>query len=439
MNNLYKFLLCALLTPVAGFAQSYTSYFTGSTTDVVTIPVGGACLMGGATESDNAMRWFLRRANGGDVLVLRASGSNGYNNYLYTTLGVPVNSVETIVCTGLAASSDPYVLRKIQNAEAIWFAGGDQWTYISNWRNTPVMNLVNQAIQQRHVVVGGTSAGMAIQGKYYFSAQNGTVTSATALANPFNAQVAVDSAAFIKNNFLTNVITDTHFDNPDRRGRMAAFLARIFTGYGVYAKGIACDEYTAVCVDEAGMARVFGNYPTSDDNAYFIQSNCELPAQSPENCAAGSPLTWNRGGQALKVYRIKGDVNGTKTFNLNDWRSGIGGAWLHWSVAAGSFAEQSGNVLNCSALAVGETAAGPAFKVYPNPASDKITISVGATDETGYKIAFYNSLGQEMTAATTRKSASDVEVSVAGFERGIYYLVVSGHGSRKFARLVVRQ
>ena len=53
--------------------------------------------MGGATEDDNAMIWFLERSNGGDILVLRTSGSDGYNNYLFSELGVNVNSVETIV------------------------------------------------------------------------------------------------------------------------------------------------------------------------------------------------------------------------------------------------------------------------------------------------------------------------------------------------------
>jgi hypothetical protein len=70
-----------LLIPILGFSQDYTSYKIGNTTDLVTNPSGGVCLMGGATEDDNAMRWFLQRANGGDIVVLRASGSDGYNTY----------------------------------------------------------------------------------------------------------------------------------------------------------------------------------------------------------------------------------------------------------------------------------------------------------------------------------------------------------------------
>jgi len=78
-------------------AQSFTSYFTGDVADVNTNPDYGICLMGGSTEDDRAMIWFLEKANGGDILVIRASGSNGYNDYFYLELGVEVNSVETIV------------------------------------------------------------------------------------------------------------------------------------------------------------------------------------------------------------------------------------------------------------------------------------------------------------------------------------------------------
>ena len=83
----------------------------------------------------------------------------------------------------------------------------------------------------------------------------------------------MDSTAFIQNEILQNVITDTHFDNPDRKGRLVSFLARMYSDYGVSGYAIACDEYTAVCIDSAGQARVFGGFPSYDDNAYFVQVN----------------------------------------------------------------------------------------------------------------------------------------------------------------------
>ena len=387
--------LCLIfcLTAISGRAQNYTSWFTGNTVDSLASPSGGVCLMGGATEDDNAMRWFLQRANGGDVLVLRTSGSNGYNDYLYSQLGVQVNSVETIRCNDATASYDVYVLNRIEKAEAIWFAGGNQWTYINYWRNTPVERWINKAILERKIVVGGTSAGMAIQGKYYFSARNGTVTSPAALTNPFSNLVTVDSSSFLKNAFLDQTITDTHFDNPDRRGRLIAFLARIHSDYGRFANAVACDEYTAVCIDTSGQARVFGRFPSQDDNAWFVQANCGQMLPEPESCVAGSPLTWNRGGQALIVYQIKGNAAGSKFFDLSDWKTGSGGDWLHWSVENGNFASQAGIPPDCHPLEVKIPEQSQEIFFGPNPAEDRLQIGFSgiAADKIAFRI--YNHLG----------------------------------------------
>ena len=110
-------------------AQNYTSYFTGDTADVSVNTIPGIVLMGGASENDSAMIWFLEQSGGGDVVVLRASGSNGYNNYMYSQLGVVVNSVQTIVFNQAAASFDHYVIRQLANAEALWFAGGAMFAH----------------------------------------------------------------------------------------------------------------------------------------------------------------------------------------------------------------------------------------------------------------------------------------------------------------------
>ncbi len=381
MNMSRIFLSMLTFLPMLSIGQNYTSYFTGNPTDLVSLPSGGLCLMGGASEDDNAMKWFLQQANGGDVLILRTSGSDGYNSYFYSGLGITVNSVETIVCNNASASNDPYILQKIQQAEAIWFAGGNQWTYVSYWRNTPIEEQINQAVTQRNSVIGGTSAGMAIQGKYYFSAQNGTVTSSTALDNPFNSQMTVDSTHFIENSALSNVITDTHFDNPDRKGRLMTFLARISADYGQFAKAIACDEYTAVCIDTNGIARVFGGSPAYDDNAYFIQSNCELESLYPENCTPGIPLTWDLGGLALKVYQIKGDAAGTKTFDLNDWQTGVGGTWYNWSSSNGVFSQETGTALNCNGVSIDELSDDFAVNIYPIPFTNYLNIQINQAIE----------------------------------------------------------
>jgi len=420
-----KLLLLFTLIPLISFGQNYTSYFTGNFTDLMTNPQGGICLMGGASEDDNAMKWFLQRADGGDILVLRATGSDGYNDYLYQDLGIPVNSVETIVCHNVNASFDNYLINKINQAEAVWFAGGNQWTYVSYWRNTPIDSAINQAIQQRNIVIGGTSAGMAIQGEYYFSAQNGTITSSAALSNPFSNELTIDSASFINNQYLSNTITDTHFDNPDRKGRLMTFLARIKTDYGVFAKAIACDGYTAVCIDTNGIARVFGGHPTYDDNAYFIQSNCELTIQTPENCSTGNPLTWNLGELAIKSYQIKGDSSGSRTFDLNTWQSGTGGTWYNWFVSNGNFNEQMGTAINCSPLSIVDITNNSQIQIYPNPAHDRFFITFNDLSLSAKEINLYNTFGQKLVFETS-KIGNDYIVDISSLQNGIYFIAIEG-------------
>jgi len=361
------------------FGQDYTAYLTGQSSDTITQAGGGICLMGGATESDEAMQWFLNRANGGDVLILRASGSDGYNDYFYSELGINLNSVETIVFENAIASSDSYIHQKITQAEAIWFAGGDQSKYISFWKGTPIQTLINEAIKNRNIVIGGTSAGMAILGEYYFSAANGTISSDEALANPYNEKVTIDSTAFLDLPALRSVITDTHYDDRQRKGRHIVFLSRVIKDFNASPMGIACDEYTAVCVDENNHAYVFGDYPTYDDNAYFITANCNLSGNTPEICEPEKPLTWNKNASALMVYRIKGTIQGENFIKLDDWNVNAGGEWFYWSVENGSVSEYIADDHNCStSTSVLEdlqwSQNKPTVQLFPNPTFDSIEI-----------------------------------------------------------------
>lgn len=411
-----------LIVTASLHAQSYTAYFTGNSTDITTTPAGGICLMGGATENDSAMKWFLDRANGGDVLVLRASGSDGYNNYMFSQLGATVNSVETIVCNSAAASQQPYLHQKIQQAEAIWFAGGDQWNYVSYWRNTPVDSLINDALQNRNIVIGGTSAGMAILGGFYFSAENGTVTSSAALANPYDNDVTPDVTPFLEVNYLHDVITDTHYDDPDRKGRHVTFLARILTDHGVEAKGIACDEYTAVCIDESGIASVYGDWPSYDDNAYFLIPNCELLDRTPETCTAGTPLNWNRGQEALNVYTVKGTLNGLNTFDLNDWQTGSGGLLTHWYVDNGTLREDITQATICPTTSRGETTPAIEVIVYPDPYSTETVIET--TQGRLSEIILMDLQGRIMVHQSGL-NASTTQLDLHPFHSGVYLLQVS--------------
>ncbi len=419
-KNLLLVLFCFIGNKITA-QTTYTSYFTGDTTDVTTATKGGVCLMGGATESDDAMRWFLGQASGGDILIIRASGSNGYNTYLYSTLGMTVNSVESIVINNAAAANDPYVLRRIREAEAVWIAGGNQANYVNFWKNSPMRAALNDLIRNKKAVIGGTSAGMAILGGGYFAALNGSITTAAALANPYDAAATLGYGDFINYPHLQNVITDTHYDNPDRRGRQVAFMARLQRDFGVQRPlGIACEEYTAFCVDSTGEGKVFG--PVGQ-NAYFIQTNCLRPNQA-ETCIANTPLTWSQDGEALKVYVIPATVAGTGTFNITDWdRGGTGGAWENWSVQAGVFTAVASFESPCAGATSGINPF-PNIVIYPNPSSDFLTVK---NMENVTSLEVCDSNGKILLQKNVKNTTESIDLG--GFAAASYYLVLRNANS----------
>lgn len=362
----------SLFVSSLNLAQDYTEFLTGNPNDVTVNPNFGICLMGGATENDNAMTWFLNKANGGDVVVLRATGSDTYNDYFYSQLGVTLNSVRTFVIASAEGATHPYVLDKINKAEAIWIAGGNQLNYISFFKDNAMEDALNNFINNKGGVIGGTSAGMAILGSAYFTAENGTVLNEDALQNPYAPEVTLGYNDFLNIPFLNQTITDTHYDNPIRNSRHSVFLARYASDNNSIVFGLACEEFTAVCIDDEGRAFVFGDYPSFNDFAYFIQTNCTNEFL-PETCLPNQPLTWNRNNEALKVYKIPGTANGENYFELSTWQVGTGGVWQNWYVDNGVFYNNDAAQPNCFNLS-GSEISWKQVSIFPNPSSEVIFI-----------------------------------------------------------------
>lgn len=417
-------MLFTLLISQWCLSQNYTEYVTGNTNDVNTSHEFGICLMGGATESDDAMRWFLQKAQGGDVVVLRASGSDGYNNYFYSELGITINSVRSIVINNAAGAIDPYVLDKVAKAEAIWFAGGDQFNYVSYFKNNTLEDALNTFINTKQGVIGGTSAGMAILGNYYFDAANGTVTSATALNDPYDPKVSLGYNDFLEIPFLEDVITDSHYDDPDRRGRHSVFMARFAQDNGARSFGIACDEYTAVCVEADGTAHVYGEYPTYDDFAYFIQANC-VANYAPEDCSSEQPLHWVGTNDALKVYKVGGTVNGENFFDISDWENASGGEWQNWYVQNGNLMTSAATNPQCGTLSLEEIETVD-IDIYPNPFSNVINIS---SNNFEFEAQLFDVNGKELLVYFNAYN----QINTQDLAIGIYFLKLDiGDGQKTF-------
>ena len=319
LNFVFHLLLTVSL-PIDLYAQISEAdplriYLTGDSSDVQTATKAGLLLAGGSTDVNSAMLWLLERSGGGDVVVIRSSGSDGYNQYLFDL--AKVNSVETILINSRDKAFLPIVAEKIRKAELLFIAGGDQWNYTRYWKDSPVEDAINFLINEKKVPIGGTSAGCAILGDYYFAAQYGTIQSETALESPYHISNAIGRKDFIEAPVLRNTITDSHYSQRNRQGRHISWLARLLKEEKTKTiRGIGVDEKTAVAIDEAGWATVFGS-----NEAWFIWNE----ARKPELCEPGEVLHWSPSKAPVRSYIIKGTLEGNGRFNLKNWKQMEGG------------------------------------------------------------------------------------------------------------------
>jgi cyanophycinase len=290
-----SFLLALALVFTLPAQAKVTRYLTGNAADVV-VPLAGPAhdFGGGGTDVDAALQWIIDQVRGCtscstkiDVVILRSTGSNGYNDYIYAMNGV--DSVETLVITRASDANTAAVETTVRNAEVVFFAGGDQCDYVNYFKGTLVETAV-ESVYAKGGGVGGTSAGLAIQGDFTYDACRGSATSAEALANPYHRHVTFTYDFFHWAN-MQGTITDSHFVTRDRMGRTLAFVARqIQDGKAASALGFAVNEATSVVVDKNGLATVIGAGP-----AYFV-----LADHAPEVCQPGVPLTYSN----YKIWKV---------------------------------------------------------------------------------------------------------------------------------------
>ena len=294
--------------PLAHAAQSvavdtdpgYQTFVIGDESARTPDPVvGGLLLNGGGEWPYDAFRWFTAHAGHGHIIVLRASGTTESQDAFYNDIK-GVLSVRTFLFSDRKAASDPRVLAAVKAADGIFVAGGDQSNYVRMWRGTPL----NAAIDA-HVAagkpLGGTSAGLAIQGPWlYGSMDGGSITSAEAMADPLGKAVTIEGD-FLHSEVLAHIFTDSHFDTRARLGRLFGFLAKTHTLDPERAlAGLGIDEDSAMTVEADGTARFYAQVPGK--HAWLVQPG-EFAVLQP-----GQPLN-------LEAVRVTGIDTGS-TFNV---------------------------------------------------------------------------------------------------------------------------
>jgi len=301
--TLVTLLIC---TTFVSPAQAKWKYLrTGNAADAAVVPHSGYALMGGGGKQEAAFRWLCERTNGGDFLVLSARDDEAYlkkkNDEIKTYC--PLNSVATLSFWDREDSSDPKLLKIIEQAETIYLNGGDQADYVRFWQDTPVQDALN-----RHIAagkpIGGLSAGLAILGQFSFDSMIDTIHSPEALANPYGNKVTL-ARDFLNIPLLAGTITDTHFSKRDRMGRLLVFMARILQDdWANQIRSIAVDENAALLVETDGSARAVG-----EGHVYFLEAS-----QKPNRCAYRQALSFS----GVHVQRVAVG----KVFDLKKWQGG---------------------------------------------------------------------------------------------------------------------
>src|SRR5580698_3581306 len=293
MKDFWLLLLVLALLGSFAHAGSYHYIRIGNKEDVQTQPTAGIAMMGGGSDLDEAFRWLCKKGNGGDFLILRATGDDDYNPYVSGLC--KLNSVATLIIPNREAAQDPTVAEIIRKAEVVFIAGGDQANYIRGWKGTPVEAAINADIAAGKPI-GGTSAGLAVLGQFAYGAledqpDDNDLASSDVLPNPYFARVTL-VRDFLKIPHLENLLTDSHFAKRDRMGRTLGFLARIMQdGWSQTPREVAIDEKSAVLVEADGKGMVVG----SGKGAYFLR-----PTQPPRVCRPRLPLTF----RDVYVYKV---------------------------------------------------------------------------------------------------------------------------------------
>lgn len=316
---LFIFALLPVIAGTASGAQSYHYFRIGNNQDVQTKVAAGIAMMGGGSDLDQAFRWLCNKGNGGDFLILRATGDDDYNTYVNGLC--KANSIATLIIPNREAAEDPAVAEIIRKAEVVFIAGGDQSNYVRGWQGTPMGDAINENIAAGKPI-GGTSAGLAVLGEFVYGCMKDKpddkdLASSDVLPNPYFERVTLVKD-FLKTPHLEGLITDSHFAKRDRMGRTLGFLARIMKdGWSLSPREVAIDEKSAVLVEADGKAVVVG----TGKGAYFLR-----PTKAPEVCEKDMPLTF----RDISVYRVKA---GGK-FDLVSW-TGEGGVRYSLSVEQG--------------------------------------------------------------------------------------------------------
>lgn len=248
----------------------------GSATDVcVSLTNPALLLMGGGADVDAAFANRIKpHIKGGNVVVLRTSGTAAYNDYLQDL--TEAASVETLIVNTRTKANSDYVDWAIRSAEFVFIAGGDQSDYLNQWQGTKVQDALTH-VYNKGGALGGTSAGNHVLGEFIYDPDGVLGAISSEAVTDFCHETVNISSNFLGLPLLDGIVTDTHFKQRDRMGRSAVFHAKL----GSAGRVVAVSEATSLFVTADGSGVVDGSHEVyilrADGQTQYQQTSCGQP------------------------------------------------------------------------------------------------------------------------------------------------------------------
>lgn len=262
MQRKYKLLSVLSLCATLCFLPYYKVKAAG-----VVVAVGGGEESAVGDKSGWSYNLYKRLVDNGDingdkkvkvvVLSYYKPSSDDTTEAYFKNLGA--TSAQHLIARNRKDANNPKIINELDNADVIFFRGGDQAEYYRNWKNTRLFEKI-KSIDKRGGAIGGTSAGaMSLAG--YALAGGQELGSKDVLSDgksPYLDDQLGGTSIHHFLNIVPNTYIDTHCGERARLGRLL----------GVHAKatedsknnkilGVCLSEQTGVAIAN-GKADVYG-------------------------------------------------------------------------------------------------------------------------------------------------------------------------------------
>ena len=107
---------------------------------------GSVMMVGGGGENygawaDEPYGWFVEKAGYGKIINIDVDEASDWYPSYFQSLGANITSHDLQIAT-IEEANNFSVFQELLSADGIFIEGGDQWDYVSTWKNTYVQTAI---------------------------------------------------------------------------------------------------------------------------------------------------------------------------------------------------------------------------------------------------------------------------------------------------------